>query len=516
MSGPKDYSPPPRYSIQVFDGKLNKIFLLQNRLKQLFSDIETSQLSDKNHNIHFDCKSVTGKLKYEINMAIKPMVFDYSGTFGQETYNKISTEIDAKISELLKLTSECELSLIEFGRKMSDYQSYLSFLSFHNNSRALFFEFRNQVIHYLTMNLGSRAPEILEESMRKISNINLSEEKTKFDFGFSQSADSKKQELVGHIVQHEEKIHKIRAEISDKIIGMIQIAGTGSSFDKKTEPVRSADSERISEKIKSLIRNCDDDSMKLRYKAEYEKLCESESLQDPFFFAELHDSIYRNEKTRKAKTKITSILSELNRSPFHSLNQDMRINLIRLSLKLLNNSTISKNEFDDFQCNYNALKKDSKEHFEEDEIKCKERLFLKSQLILCLENQGYEVMDDLQVIDFEKENDFLLKIKGQKNFLNLKFKEDGSMRYAFKIPENVDDLDADQKNLKIHEMKVTCSDFKTVLNDLSKMGLKLNLRSEKPADAFALTTLSGDQKGKITEKHGVTHQEKQLRKRYLN
>jgi hypothetical protein len=516
MSGPKDYSPPPRYSIHVFDGKLNKVFQLQNRLKQLFADIESSQLSDFNHNIHFDCKNASEKLRNEINKVIRPLVFDYTGTFGQETHNRINAEIDSRISELLKLSGDCEMSLVEFEVKKTDYEAYLSFLSFHKNSFALFEEFKNQIIHYLRKNLELRAPGILEESIRKISAVNLAEEKTKFEFGFSLIVDFRKQDLVGQVVQHEEEIHSIRAEISDKIIGLVQLSGTSSAPDMRSNPARSADAERISEKIKSLIRDCDDDQMKTRYKAEYDKLCESESLQDTFFFAELHDSIHRNEKTRKSKTKITSILSELNKAPFHALIQNERTNLIRLSLKLLNNSAISKNEFDDFQCKYDQLRKESKQHFEEDEIKCKERLFLKSQLILCLENQGYEVMDDLQVIDFEKENDFLLKIKGQKNFLNLKFKEDGSMRYAFKIPENVEDLDADQKNLKIHEMKVTCSDFKTVLNDLSKMGLKLNLRSERPADAAALTSLTGEQKGKLVKKHSVIQQEKQLRKRYLN
>ena len=39
-------------------------------------------------------------------------------------------------------------------------------------------------------------------------------------------------------------------------------------------------------------------------------------------------------------------------------------------------------------------------------------------------------MDDLKVIDFEKENDFYLKAPGQENLLNIKFKdEDGKNKY---------------------------------------------------------------------------------------
>ena len=44
MSGPKDYSPPPRYSIQVFDGKLNEVFQLQSELKQLVEELKNANV----------------------------------------------------------------------------------------------------------------------------------------------------------------------------------------------------------------------------------------------------------------------------------------------------------------------------------------------------------------------------------------------------------------------------------------------------------------------------------------
>jgi len=181
----------------------------------------------------------------------------------------------------------------------------------------------------------------------------------------------------------------------------------------------------------------------------------------------------------------------------------------------MNNSSIKNNELDEVHLKFDQLKKSSNKFFVEDEIKNKEHLFLKSQLILCLENMGYEVMDDLEVIDFEKEEDFFLKIKGQENYLNLKFKEDGSMRYVFQIPENKEDLSTDQRNLKLHEMKVTCSDFQSVLKDLSMMGLKIEMKNEKPIELDSLVSVTGKLKAKIKTK-SKAQQQQQLRKKYLN
>jgi hypothetical protein len=272
----------------------------------------------------------------------------------------------------------------------------------------------------------------------------------------------------------------------------------------------------IVEKIKVLIGNCDDTALRKKYKTELEKLITSESLKDIYFFKELHDSILAAEKTRKAKIDINTVLSSLNTLLFHDLTKIERQNLIQHCLNMLNRSNISKDEADDLQTRFERLKSESRLCVEEDEIKNKERLFLKSQIILCLENQGYEVMDDMEVIDFEKGDDFFLKIKGQENYLNLKFKEDGSMRYAFKIPENKDNLSTDQQNMKLEEMRITCQDFKEVLKDLSKMGLKINLKSEKPIAFDSIVSITETRVNQLRTMAKSRKQKSQLRKKYLD
>jgi hypothetical protein len=516
MSGPKDYSPPPKYSIQVFNGKLNQVFQLQSRLKMLCSELEGLHVSDSKLNIQFDCKNELSKIRKQIDKVLKALVFDYKGTFGQDTYNRIDKEIDLKISELLKSINECEIIKAEFAGKKTNYNSFLSYLIFYDNSNISFDEFKSQIIHYLKTNVESSSPEIFKEAEKKISSVEFTKEKAKFGFGFNSKIDSQKQVVVDHVIQKEESVNNIRAEISDKIIEKFQATGSKIKLTSKQDIKVNEESKAISEKIKSLIRNCDDSAMRKRFKEEFGKLTESESLKDMYFFKELHDSIFDTEKTRKLKIEINETLSELSQSSFHLSAQTERQTVVKFCLALMNNSTITKNEFDEVQIKLEQLRNHNNKYFQEDEIKNKEHLFLKSQLILCLENQGYEVMDDLEVIDFEKENDFLLKIKGQENYLNLKFKEDGSMRYVFQIPENKNELSTDQKNMKLHEMKVTCSEFQSVLKDLSKMGLKVNMRSEKPSEIDSIVSLSSKAKEKLKTKSTTKQQKQQFRKKYLN
>lgn len=515
MSGPKDYSPPPRYSMQVFEGKLNQVFQLQSRLKMICTELEGLNVSDSKLNIQFDCKNELSKLRMQIDKVSKSLIFDYKGTFGQDTYDRINGEIDLKISELLNTINECELIKIDFTEKKNDYKSFLIYLVFYENSNISFDEFKTQIIHYLKMNIEASSPEIFKEAEMKISSVEFTKAKANFDFGFNSKIDLEKQSVINHVIEKEDSVNSIRAEISDKVIDKFQMTGGKIKLTKQVNKV-SEESNTISEKIKLLIRNCNDALIRKKYKAEFDKLIESDSLKDVYFIKELHDSIFETEKSRKVKVEINEILSVLSTSSFHLSIQSERQNLVKLCLTLLNNSRISKNEFVDIQIKMEQLKNKSDKCFEEDEIKKKEHLFLKSQLIHCLENQGYEVMDDLEVIDFEKENDFLLKIQGQENYLNLKFKEDGSMRYVFQIPENKDELSTDQKNMKLHEMKVTCSEFQSVLQDLSKMGLNVNKRSEKPIEFDSIVSVTKNQREKLKTKKKSQQQNQQLRKKYLN
>lgn len=516
MSGPKCYTPPPRYSMQVFDGKLNQVFQLQSRLKMLRSEIEGLHITDPDLSIYFDCKNELDKLKRQIDGTLKSLVFDYKGTFGQEVYDRINSEIELKLTALQKQLDLCTAVKADFTSKKADYDSYRSYLLFYDNSKVSFDDFKSQIIFYLRSNIEAQLPDVFTEAKNKISDVQFQKEKKVFNFGFNSRFDSEKQAVVNHIAQKEEDVNCIRVEISNEVLDKVQMTSAVHNPIERQNIEIPDDTASIIEKIKLLVRRCEDVMVRKTYTDNLRRLTESESLKDIYFFKELHDSILDTEKTRKAKIEVSKLLSELNETPVHQITQGNKQNLIGLCLKSLNGYSITKNELDALQVRFEQVKKRSNECFEEELIRHKERLFLKSQIVLCLENLGYEVMDDLEVIDFEKENNLLLKIHDQENYLNLKFKEDGSMRYVFQIPENQNDLNTDEKNLKLHEMKVTCDEFQSVLQDLSKMGLDVNLKSERPIEVDSLVTVSSSHRDKLKDKSKIKRNKHQFKEKYLS
>ena len=515
MSAPKDYSPPPRYSIKVFDGKLDKVFRLQSLLKKLCFEIESSNIVDTSLNIIIDCKTELKKIQKQILNVQQALVFHYNGKFGQDTYNKINNEIDIRISSLTNTIRECELIISEFEGKQADYESFKSYISFYDNTYSTFENFKYQVVNYLHANIKTCSSEFETEALNGISEISITKGKVNFAQGFKSRFTAEKQALIEHVIDKESAIDRIRTEISNKILGQVSL----TAFEQKSIPVPenipTPEILDIANKIKYLIANCEDKTVGSKYKLEYEKLISIKSLQEIYFYKELHDYILKTEKVRKSKVEINRLLSEINTLKAHPTQKNEKQCLINLCLDHLNSSSLRSNVTNEIEKKFEQLKNQSDAQFEEDEIKLKEHIFLKSQIIHCLQNQGYEVMTDLEVIDFEKENDFLIKINKQTNYLNLKFRDDNSIHYVFQIPESKDELTTDKKNLKLHEMKVTCSEFKTVLSDLAAMGLKLTLKSEKPVDLNSIVSITKNQKQKMKSVEKVKQVKKELKNNYL-
>jgi hypothetical protein len=520
MSGPKDYAPPPRYSMQVFDGKLNQVFQLQSRLKLLCAELAGMSVGDSELSIRFDCRGELGRLRRQIDAALNPLVFDYKGTFGQEVYARVNSEIESKLAALRKQLGLCESVKSEFAGKKADYESYRSYLSFYDNSAASLDDFKSRVLLYLKNNLEAHSPELLAEAADSIGRIRFELKRAAFKFGFGARADAEKQAIVAHVAQKEQEINRVRAETSDRLLRRATPgrARSGADAVRASDAVRApAVSEEVAalvRKIEALTRRCEDAAAKRGYEEELRRLTGGKSLNQPYFFRELHDRILAAEQDRTAKAEAAALLARLSEEDFHEATRDERAGLVRLCLSLLARNGVTTSEAESLRPAFERLKRRSDELREEDLIRQRELLFLKSQVVLCLENLGYEVMDDLEVIDFEKETDFLLKIRGQGNYLNLKFKDDGSMRYVFQIPERQSELSTDQEKLKLHEMRVTCDEFKSVLRDLSEMGLKIELRSEKPVEAESLVSVPRARMEKLKAGSQAKRQKNQLRGKY--
>lgn len=500
MSGPKDYAPPPSYSIQVFDGKLNEVFQLQSKLKQLIEELKNANVEDNDLHIKFDCQEALKSIEKQVNEALKRLEFNYRKSFGQDTYNKILNEINKLIRELKSLNDKCNDILEDFLNKETDYNSYVSYRQHFQRSKASFNSFKEAVETYLKNNTPKEANSIFAEAKTKLDAIAFELTEAPFEFGFSAKSEALTNVVVSEVFEKEKGVNAARMDFNNQIIEQYPSAKLKTKSKKLSKEL-----EEISTKILKIIAAGLDHEVAIIYRAELDDLQQSESLKDLFYYQELHDRILKSEKSKDNKQKIQQFLIHFNKIDCHAKLEQDKNTFVNYCLDLLNKSNLDLREVSRVEEKEKELTLKNQKLRREDDIAENERIFLKNQIVNSLEKMGYEVMDDLKVIDFEKADDLLLKCKDKTNYLNLKFKEDGSIKYSFQIPENKESLNDNELKYKLSQMNETCGDFQLVLSDLAKMGLKMELKSAKPTSEKWLLSITEKQKAKLkTQKRKVT------------
>jgi len=510
MSGPKVIT----YNMNAFQGKLRDLMRLQSRLGQMCTEMQEASIQDEELNIHFDCKDSYNKIYSEIEKSLITMVFDYEGNIDKNTYDKIENQINTRTQKLQELIKKSDSILTDYSNKQKDYSSYKDYLSFIDNAHNSFEKFKKELNDNTEKNFAKDNKAFVEEAQKKYGQVVLEEKTTKFNWGFDKLVEEEKKAIFDHVLGKEENIREVRQELVDKIIAQdSKNKPTTIKKEKVVEP--NAEIERVSQKIQMLINNCGDKTISDNYSTRFNKLKQSESMNDLFFYQELHDSILDNENTRKNKLTVNKILAKLNKSTLEKTLQTEKTTIIQKAINLINNTKVSEKELDILKRENEELMQKNHQLIEEMEIKKKEQQFLKIQIINNFENLGYTVLDDLQVIDFEKENDFYLQAAGQENVLNIKFKDDGSFRYVFEIPQKKEELSVDEQNMKLHEMKTTCGDFVKVLNDLKKMGVDIDIKSEKAIELNSMITIPEELNLKINTQKNQVQRKQQIKKLYL-
>jgi hypothetical protein len=500
--------------MNAFKGALRDFMRLQSRLNQMKCDMLKAAIHDENLNIHYDLKESYGKISAEIEKNLVAMVFDYEGNIDKKTYDNIQNQINTRTQKLQEVIKKSEAILSDFNNKQKDYNSYTDYLSFVDNAKESFKKFKIELTENTEKTFSKDNPQLAQETMKKYGTIVLEEQTKKFDWGFDKLSEESKKEIFDYVTVKEEQIREIRNELLDKIIAQDSkqksVIVTKSKDDKSSEEIK-----RVSQKIQLLINQCNDKTIVNDYTERFSKLKQSESMNDLFFYKELHDSILEKESSRKNKQTINKMLANVNSSSIDKSINIEKETWVQKAINFINNTNVSEKEINVLKAEKELLLKKNRQIAENLELKKKEQHFIKSQIILNFEKMGYTVLDDLQVIDFEKENDFYLQAAGQENVLNIKFKDDGSFRYVFQIPQNKENLSVEEQKMKLHEMKTTCDDFVNVLNDLKQMGVDINVKSDKPIELNSMITIPESLNEKLQTQKKQTQRKQQIKKLYL-
>ncbi|MCD4794501.1 MAG: hypothetical protein K8R54_14790 [Bacteroidales bacterium] len=515
MSGPKSYK---TYSINVFEGKLNDIFCMQSDIIQIFKELKNFSVNDNERNIKFNCDDFTDKNQDEVNKQIKSFVVEYKGRFGQEKYDEFNKKIKSKVKSLNKFLNKLKKEKTDFSEKREDYQSYISYEKYYENSLNSLKRFKTNVIDYLEQNIDDEHLKKFEKTKNTIKQFKPTIKKLNFEYGFQDIEKTNKQKVSKFITQSENKLGDFKNIIVKSIINESLSQKKQVPQAEQTKSVKqNKEIKNLTKKINEKINVLKDNKLRKKFISELNKLQKSKVLTDVYFYKEFLDNLKQSERTQEYKQEIKNFIYEINNTETASVLAEKRNKFLQTAIGLLELPVIKQYSLNDFKTRYRVLKEKNIEEIHDEYVRKKENEFLKSQLVNGLQNMNYQVADDMEVIDFEKQSDFLLKVPNQKNYINLRIGKDNTIAYNFLIEENKDSLSIDQKRKKVTEMESACKGFKQVLEDLEKMGLKVNQTNDNAATEETIMQLPKKYRDKIKseEKQKQRLQQTEKKKKYL-
>jgi hypothetical protein len=513
-------SSPKLFKAEVFNKSLNEIFQLQSRIQYVIDELSQLSVGDNERSIKFNCLEFIKLQQSKINHLLSTFSISFEGTINQTKHDTYQKEIKTKINDLEAFIEIAEKEKANFHVKQKDYKDYINYELFYKHSIESFESFKVKLINYLECNLKDKHLSIFNTTKASIEAIKIELKIADFEFGFQNKRLQKQDELQTNLAENELLINDIRAKLSDKISVS---SDTNLSIFSQIDLSKLRDVNKMKQDVKfkiieieKLIYEINNPYRKAEYINKLENLIQSESLKDIYFYIELIDEIKQTEKIHRWKTEIKEILSDINQLKTHIKIESEKNTLTQDCLSLLSKRQVKKNEFEDVRTQMKLLKKKNEKAKNEDFFKAKENHFIKVQLIKSLESLNYEVMEDMEVIDFEKESDLLFHIPQQNNYLNLRFKQDGFFHYNFVIPESKDELSISQKERKLIEMENTCNEFKELLKSLSAKGLSFHLHRELPLSETTLVQIPEKHRSHIKKMRKDIKKEKMIKKSYLN
>lgn len=520
MSGPKSYVAPPRYSVNVFNGKLNEIFQLQHQVQALFDKLADSAIHDNGRRIHLDCSAFIDKNRLKLSDLVASFSIEHPGTFGQQQYDAYQRQIEAKIRQLEQFRQALEAEQRVFRSKREDYQSFCSYQNFHQESVTAFAGFQTQVLTYLSTQLQTEQPKLCARATDSIRQVQLQLSQAEFALGFHQKVAGLKATIEQQVSECEAAINKVRTMVSDQLMHSYadkSLPGKGimDSVQVNSDPDEAALVQQQIQKILTFISTVADAERREVYRQKLTQLRQSEVLKADYFYIELHDELLQAEQTMQWQQEILEKLAWLGQNNLPAALGEQKQVLVQTGLALLAQSRIKSHDREHFMVELNQLEAKAQALESEQAVREKEKQFLKTQVIKALQSLHYQVVDGLNVVDFERESDFLFRIPDQSNYLNLRFNDDGSFLYNFLIPDDKTALSIDQTRQKLQEMETTCQEFKQLLTQLAAIGLAVQLQKEMPISENALIQVPKKHQSRIQSHRHQTASAQEAKQRYL-
>jgi hypothetical protein len=505
MSGPKSYR------VQVFDNHLKTLFQLQSEVMMLWEALlkQSEKKSDKDE--AGQSREFIAENKKAVDQHLRIIRADVQGLVSQQQFDDFYNRIHRKIEKLHQLKKNIKAQLLtlekheeaeEIRRKnILDFEKLRTDFEFLRQKVKSEISESDQNKKLNNPKLGLLDRLAFDFKFDKLDTETIHQEKEKIDVAFKQACLSLGEVLSGGQNAQENTEHKLKVHLQ--------------AVEDKSE----TDESVMIQKIELSLSKIQHPETKTNFRNRLQKY-QQKSGDAHYYLVELYDDIRFEIVDHKNRSQLENMEKSLKTRAFHpKLKTEIRQTRAQIS-KALQREKLKDDDVLQVENLMKILEHKNRNLLREDMLAAREREYIKANLLSLLSEMNYEVAQDTQVIDFERENDILLTIPGQENFLNLRFDDEGRMLYNFLIPENKTELSIDEQSVKLSEMEETCKEFKNVLLDLKKQGLDIELQHEIEISEKALIrvppnhakVLSGNQK---KQKHSKSAPSRQKKKKGL-
>jgi hypothetical protein len=505
MSGPKSYS------IHVFDKHLKQIFVHYAEIETLFDLLAKKTITDDLRGVKYQGEAFVDEMKTRLNQLLENLKPTGNETLNQSQFNVFYNKFYEISQQILLIKIELENEITHFNNLETSYQAFLNIELTLKDYLENFETIKVQFLEHVKQNNPDSSKLIdFAEQLHKIR-LNLS--LPAFSEDFSLNAGLLKRQF-GEILEHgKEQINTLFKQFfgSEKIRLPVQkvflVNGNQNlAFNEGNKPEYV---EKIQATVKELLGGIAEPSQHQYFSKKYSGLLQHHKISEVYFFVEFIDEIEEQQKQEGFKTTLRSLLAEIDLHVFEKSQEDEAAQFSMKINQLIEHDRIKKEDVINATSSWHKV-------IENNRLARLERLkheagqkFIKQRLIAGLQDLNYEVMTDMEVIDFEHGDVFLLSVPDQDNFINLRFDSNGRMLYNFLIPENRAELTHEQKEIRLAELDETCTGFRKMLEQLKREGLKIDLENEIKATEKALVQLPPKFKA-LTKKADVKKSKKDV------
>jgi hypothetical protein len=412
-------------------------------------------------------------------------------TLNQSQFNEFYNQFSETSQKMEVLKIEFDDELARFKSLETSYQVYLELEIKVKEFDGNFETIKKQFLNHIRQNIpeASKYNELAEHAA-----------KIRFDFAlppfsedFRLKADLIKTQIENSFEQSKKQLNSlISTQFSENeaLVGRGKVFLVSGKDDHHAASVgKTESSEEILTKIRELLNGISDPKLAQHFQSKFADLLQKHKISESYFFTEFIGEI-RNAQSQEAyRVILMHVLNQLKAHHFENNMLEKSAELETKILSFLEHDRLKKEYCDNLASALNNL-------IENDKIARKERLvheeeikYIKARTIAGLRDLNYEVMTDMEVIDFEKDDVFLLAVPNQENFINVRFDNEGKMLYNFLIPENRNELTHEQKETRLAEMDETCTEFKKMLGHLKSEGLNIDLKHEISSSEKALVQI---------------------------